>query len=228
MIDDLVENRVGRRGPNERLRAFVVNRKVLGNRVFESCNARERSAPNAPPRDLCEKALDAIEPARACRREVKLESWMCGKLAAHRRRLVRPVIVKDQMNDEVFRHLLIDTAQEAKKLLVPVTPVACADHFARCNVERREQRRDTVTGVVVRLSLGYTRPHRKDRLRSIEGLDLGLLVDAQHNSSFGRRHIEPDHISNFFNKERIRRVLESLRSVRLQSKGLPNAMHRGG
>lgn len=227
MMDDLVEDRISCCGPDKRFRAFVVDREILGNRLFKSRNARERSTSDPPACDFREETLNAVKPARACRREVELKAGMCSKPAAYGRRLVRSVVVEHKMDEEIFRNLIVDATQEAKKFLVPVSTVACADDLSRCDVQGRKQRCDTVASIIVRLSLGYSRSHRKDRLCPIERLDLGFLIDAQHDGSLGGSHVEPNDVSNFFDKERIGRKLERLGAMRLQSKGLPNAMHRG-
>ena len=60
------------------------------------------------------------------------------------------------------------------------------------DVERREQRGDPVAVIVVGAPLGHARHHRQDRLRALQGLDLRLLVDTQHDRRVRRVHVEPD------------------------------------
>ena len=52
-------------------------------------------------------------------------------------------------------------------------------HLAGGDVEGGEQVGRAVALVVVRAPLGLARTHRQHRLRAVERLDLGLLVDAE-------------------------------------------------
>jgi hypothetical protein len=63
-------------------------------------------------------------------------------------------------------------------------------------------------------------------LRSVERLDLALLVDAQHEGAVGRRHVEPDDVAHLVHEQRIARQLEALDAVRLQAESLPDPMDR--
>jgi hypothetical protein len=60
-----------------------------------------------------------------------------------------------------------------------MAPMTLAHDPPALDVERREQRGGPVSAVVVGSALRLPGPHREQRLRAIEGLNLGLLVDAQ-------------------------------------------------
>ena len=71
--------------------------------------------------------------------------------------------------------------QELQELLVAVPGVTGVGDLAGGGVEGGEQAGDAVPGVVVGLPLGDAASHRQDRLAALEGLALGLFVDADHN-----------------------------------------------
>ena len=57
--------------------------------------------------------------------------------------------------------------------------------------------------VVMGAPFGQSRAKRKDWGGAVEGLDLGLLVDAQHQRSVGGIDVKPHHIPDFLDKERV-------------------------
>ncbi len=64
--------------------------------------------------------------------------------------------------------------------------------------------------------------HRQHRLGPVKGLDLGLLVRAQHNRVLGRIHVQPDDIADLPREQRIGRELEGIGQVRLKVESLPD------
>ena len=72
----------------------------------------------------------------------------------------------------------------------------------------------------------HARQHRQDRLCTVEGLDLALLVDAEHQRALRRRQIEAYDVADLVHEVRIARQLEGLRAVRLQAEGAPDAPDR--
>jgi len=81
--------------------------------------------------------------------------------------------------------------------------------------------------VIVRAPLDLPWTHRQQRLRAIEGLDLALLIDADHQRLVGRIEIEPDDVAHLLDELRIGGELERLRPMRLQRERAPDALHRG-
>ena len=65
-------------------------------------------------------------------------------------------------------------------------------------------------------------------LRAIQGLNLTLLVDAQHDRVLGRVQLQADNVDQFLNKLRIVGELECLHAVGLQAIGFPHALHHRG
>ena len=104
--------------------------------------------------------------------------------------LVGRVIVHDQMQ------LLIgvaagEVAQEDQELLVPVPWLAQAGDLAGSDLERGEQRGGSVSYVVVGALLGLPGLHRQCLLGPVQGLDLGFLVNAEHDRVLRRIQIQP-------------------------------------
>jgi len=50
----------------------------------------------------------------------------------------------------------------------------------------------------------------------VEGLNLALFVDAQHQGAIRRRQVEADDVAHFVDEERVARELEGLTPMRLQ------------
>ena len=142
------------------------------------------------------------------------------------RRLVGGVIVHDDVDVQPFGDRAVDLFQEVEKLPGPVAPVALADDAAGGDIEGGEERGRAVTLVIVRAPLGHARQHRQDRLSAVEGLDLALFVDTEHQGAVRRRQIEPNDVADLVHEERIARQLEGLRAVRLQAEGAPDAPDR--
>src|SRR5688572_23513856 len=74
----------------------------------------------------------------------------------------------------------------------------------------------------MRTPLDLARPHRQERRSTIERLNLGLLVDTEHEGSVRRAHIEANDISYLLNEQWILGELEGLAAMRLQGEGAPD------
>ena len=59
--------------------------------------------------------------------------------------------------------------------------LAAREDLARGDVQRGEEIERAIPDVVVRATLRLPEVHRQDRLRALERLDLGLLVDREHH-----------------------------------------------
>ena len=132
------------------------------------------------------------------------------------RSLVGCVVVENQMDVEMGRNLLIDPHQEFSEFKRAMPTVALTDHLPALHIECCEQRRRPVPHVVVGSALDLPGAQREQRLSAIERLDLRLLVDAQHQSSIGRAHVQPHDVSNFLDEQRVLGQLERFTSMRLK------------
>ena len=65
-----------------------------------------------------------------------------------------------------------------------------------------------VAGVVVGAALGHAGHHREHRLGPVEGLDLGLLVHAQHHGLLRRVVVEADDVDDLLDEQRVGGQLE--------------------
>src|SRR5438876_402316 len=105
---------------------------------------------------------------------------MAKEPSFHGRRLVRAVVVHDQvdLDPRLLGDIRIDLAQELEELLMSMATVTTPDHFASGHVQSREQRGGTVPDVVMSPSFGLRWLHRQQGLSAVQRLDLALLVDA--------------------------------------------------
>ena len=141
--------------------------------------------------------------------------------------LVGAVVVDDQVDVEILRDGLLDLAEEAEELLVPVARPALGQHLPRGNVQSSEQGGGAMADVVVRDPLHVAQAHGQQWLRPVQGLDLRLLVNAEHHRLVGRIQLQADDVAVLLNKEGIRRQLEVLLPVQLHREGLQPAVNGG-
>ena len=83
-----------------------------------------------------------------------------------------------------------------------------------------------VPPVVVCQGPALARFERQPQLGSVQGLDLGLLVDGRHQRVGGRVHVEADHVLHLGCKGRIGGSLEGPRPMRLEAMNRPDALDR--
>ena len=100
--------------------------------------------------------------------------------------LVGRDVVDDQVHIEVFGHAAVDEVQELLELDGSVALGHVHDDLPRSHVERGVEVGGAAADVVVRGPLGEPGTQRQDRGGAVEGLNLGLLVHAQHKGSLGR------------------------------------------
>ena len=78
------------------------------------------------------------------------------------------------------------------------------DDLSGRNLERRKQRRRTMPLVVVALTgQGTTIRQLQITLRSLQSLDRGLFVHAEHDGLRGRGDIEADNVGSFSREVRV-------------------------
>ena len=162
--------------------------------ILQSAGAAAGPATDLLVGEPREPALDLIDPGAVGGREVKLEARVTQQPALDQRCLVGAVIIEHHVDVEVGRHFLVDAVQETSELDLAVPTLGLADDPAGDDVEGREQRRGSVPPVVVGAPLGSAGSHREDGLGSVEGLDLALLVGAEHKGPLWRVQIQPDDV----------------------------------
>ena len=114
------------------------------------------------------------------------------------------------MQIEVRWYGRIDAAQELAEFLGAVPRMTGADDGPGFYIQRREQRRGAVPDVIMGASGRQARPHRQQRRRAIQRLNLALLVHAEHQGAIRRMQIQPDDVAHFVDEQRILRQLERL------------------
>ena len=122
--------------------------------------------------------------------------------------------------------LAVDGVEELEELGVAVPRQALADHRAGQHVQGGEQRRGAVALVVMGHRARPSGHHRQRRLGAVQGLDLGLLVHAQHDRLLRRVQIQTDHVDELVVELRIVGHLERLDPMRRQTQIRPNPLHR--
>ena len=87
--------------------------------------------------------------------------------------------------------------EETEELLVAVPVLAEPGHLPGGDFQGGEQGGGAMADVVVAAWLVVTRLHRKHFLGAVQHLDLGLLIDTQHDRVSRRVQIQAYNIGNF-------------------------------
>ncbi len=103
-------------GPDEGLWTSVLNVDVVTDGALQFKGAAMRAATKLFVRELCEEALDLVDPGTTLRREMDVETRSPQKPALDQRRLVSPVVVQDEMDLELLRDVVVDGVEELPKL----------------------------------------------------------------------------------------------------------------
>ena len=116
----LLQNLRGRLRPDERPGVLVVGLDVLLQARFEVGDGVEDAAADPLLRQRAEEALDQVQPRGARRDEVEVHTLRAPGPLPDLAVLVGRVVVEDDVDLLVLRHLPLDLAEEPEKLLVPV------------------------------------------------------------------------------------------------------------
>lgn len=81
---------------------------------------------------------------------MQVVAWMARKLAPDERRFVRGVVIQDQIHIQLGRHRSIDAVEKFAELEGAMARMTLANHGARLDIERGEQRGRAMPHVVVR------------------------------------------------------------------------------
>ena len=84
-----------------------------------------------------------------------------------------------------------------------------------------------MTDIIMGHAFDITQPHGQHGLGAVEGLNLALFIDAEHQRMIGRMQIQADNVAHLLDKERIGGELKTARTVGLHAEGLKHAMHGG-
>ena len=100
--------------------------------------------------------------------------------------------------------------RKARKSAPGVAGAVVGRDLPAADLERGEQAGRAVALVVMGVALGLARAQRQHRLGAVEGLDLGLLVDAEHDRPVGRVEVEAHDIADLGLEGRVGAELEGL------------------
>src|SRR5262245_57611125 len=78
--------------------------------------------------ELAEAAINEVQPRRRGRGEMQVEPLVAIQTALNLGMVVRGVVVQNQVHSKMFGHLLVDSAQELQKFVVPMPGQALPDH----------------------------------------------------------------------------------------------------
>ncbi len=188
-------------------------------------HALKRPAPNPLAGDLGKPAFYHVDPGSTGRREMEVIAGVGGKPLLGLRVLVGPVVVQHQVDLPALGRAGLNAVQKRDEFAVPVPRLAGTNHFASQNVEGGKQRSRSVPPVVMCLTFGNARPERQNRLRTVQGLDLAFLIHAEYQGFIRRVQVQAHDVPHFGYELRIGAELERLGPMRLQTIGLPDAVH---
>src|SRR5438034_11669559 len=109
---------------------------------------------------------------------------------------------------------MLSSSKAARHFWPSQSRVAHRDHAAIERVERRRQRGGSMALVVVRDGARTPALHRQAWLRTIERLDLALLVAAEHQGVLGRVHVQAHHVEQLVLEAMVTRDLEAAAQMR--------------
>ena len=173
-----------------------------------------------------EEILDGVEPGSRCRCEMEDPAGMTLEPGHDLGMFVRAIVVEDDMDHLTGRHLAFDGVEKADELLVTVLLHTTTDDRAVENVEGGEQGGGAVALVIVGHRLAFAGLERQAGLGAVERLDLGLLVDREHQRVCRRRHVEADDVFELGDEIGVVRAFEGSETMGLQLMSLPDPLHR--
>jgi len=107
------------------------------------------------------------------------------------------------VDQQALWDVTLEAVEKAQGFLVPVALHVLADGGAVENVERGEQGRRAIVDVVVRHRAGAPALHRQLGWGSVQGLDLALLINREHDRMRRRVDVKPDHVAQLCGEMRV-------------------------
>ena len=131
---------------------------------LELGDGREGAAANGLLRDEVELDLDLVELRSVGGSEVEMVVGPVGEPALDAGVLVGGVVVDDEVDIEVRRHVGVNVFQEAQKLLVAMTRPALGEDLAGGDIQGREEGGGAVAEVAVRDAFDVAESQGQERL----------------------------------------------------------------
>ena len=220
------EDRIRRGGPREGGGGHIVVVHKGVNAGNQLAHLLKRAAADRALGNHAEPALHLVEPRCIGRREMQMIPWPPGEPRADVRMFVRTVVVDDQMNVELRRHVGVNVLEEREKLLVAMARLALRQDLAGRDIERGEQRGRPMAEIAMGDAFDIAEPQRQDRPRALQRLNLAFLIDTEDQGGLGRIEVEPDNIADLLHKERIGRQGKAGRAMRLDAEQGEVPLHR--
>jgi len=109
---------------------------------------------------------------------VDMEAGPFGQPVLNQLRLVRSVVVQDEVYVQRIGHILLDGVEEVAELGGTMALLVLADDLAGLGVQRGKQAGRAVARVVVGAAFDLVRSHGQQRSGTIQRLNLTLFVDT--------------------------------------------------
>ncbi len=223
---DLFENLFDTRHPDKGRWIGVPRGEKTSDSLLQLLHAAENTPAHGFLAEFGKPAFDEVEPTGTGGNEVQDKTGMFGQPAPDSFMAMGAVVIEDQVQGHGAGKLLIQAAQKLDELLMPVARVALADDSPFDDLKCRKESGRPVALIVMSEGAAASTLERQSRLSAIQGLNLALLIDAEHDGILRRSEINPDDIGELFQKLRITRKFETLGEVRLDLVFLPDAMNR--
>src|SRR5262249_55205049 len=136
-------------GPHERLGILVPGPQERFDSGLQILHAMEDPAPDGLIIQHAEPAFYQVQPTGTGGYKVKHKARVTFQPSPHIGMFVSPVVIDDQMERDLTRKLLIESAQEPKELLMPMPLIALADNLPLQHLQGGEQSRSAVPLVIV-------------------------------------------------------------------------------
>ncbi len=151
----------------------------------EISNAGKPSPTQSLVGQLLEPPLHEIQPGTGGRREVQVPApaILVRQPLGHLRRAVRGQVVQHHVHTQPARYRGVDLLEEPQHVGTLVGLAELREHLPGREIHRREQVDRPVALVVMGHRAGPPRLHRQRRLRTVQGLTLGLLVKTEHRNT---------------------------------------------
>ena len=135
---DALEDFISGLDPAKGFGSLVRARRIREERVDEFGHAVMNAAYQLTLGQEREPRLDLVQPGAGSRREMEMIPRVLRQPALDGRRLVRAVVVEDEMNLQIGRHLAIDRGEKLAELASSMARMTPGNHLAGGDVERRE------------------------------------------------------------------------------------------
>ena len=183
---------------------------------------REDAAGDAVAFDARKPTLHLIEPATIGRGVVHRDARMRREPVVHRLGLVRRQVVDHKVDGLAARRGAGDRVEEVDEFRAGVPHGDLALHVPGAHVERRGEGARPVPDVREPVGLGPPGTQRQHRIRTVQRLDGGLLIDAEHHRIGGRRDVEANNVRRLRLEVRIGTARVPLQAMRLEAMQLPH------